>query len=99
MKVPLTEYVRKMRGGDYDEFIKKCKEVDAYVEKLEAELDRLNSGVDENEAPEGYRAELSTNGLCTGCAFDSDGICKNTSKVICVPKDRADNRSVIFVEK
>ena len=98
MKVPLTEYVRKMRGGDYDEFIKKCKEVDAYVEKLEAELDRLKSGVDENEAPEGYIA-VPTNGICDGCAFWIRDLCKNTSKVICVPKDRADNKSVIFVEK
>ena len=41
MKQPLTEYVRKMRGGDYDEFIKKCKEVDEYVNEIENLIDRI----------------------------------------------------------
>lgn len=55
--------------------------------------------VDHNDAPPGYRAVVSPQDNCDGCAFDSLVTCTrpDTWHGICC-EDRKDNTSVIFVK-
>ena len=57
-------------------------------------------GVDENEAPWGYRA-VSSSGACTGCSFDPLGMCPNNDSgpVRCNAEFRGDQQEVIFVPR
>ena len=57
-------------------------------------------GVDENEAPAGYKAVAMTAG-CTGCAFDPLGVCPNNDDgtVRCFPEFRGDQKDVVFVAR
>ena len=47
MSKPLTEYVRTHRGGCYDDFIKECERIDAYVLKLELHIREFKSKIRE----------------------------------------------------
>jgi hypothetical protein len=54
-------------------------------------------GVDENEAPDGYKAAVSTS-ACTECAFDPVGTCPNNDggPVRCNAEFRGDGQEVMF---
>jgi hypothetical protein len=54
-------------------------------------------GVDENEAPDGYKAAVSTS-ACTECAFDPVGTCPNNDggPVRCNAEFRGDGQEVVF---
>lgn len=55
-------------------------------------------GVDENEAPEGYKAVLPSGG-CTGCAFDPLDTCPGSTDSAlssCVAERRGDRQEVVF---
>lgn len=58
-------------------------------------------GVDENEAPEGYKAAVSSGG-CTGCAFDPLGTCPGSSGSTlpsCFAEQRGDQQEVVFQQR
>lgn len=54
-------------------------------------------GVDEDEAPWGYKAAVST-GACTECDFDPVGTCPNNDggPVRCTAEFRGDGQDVVF---
>jgi len=54
--------------------------------------------IDENEAPEGYKAVESKNGTCEGCDFwpNRERLCEKTPCTAGLRKDKTD---VIFVKK
>ena len=51
-------------------------------------------GVDEDEAPEGYKAVPADVG-CTGCCFDPLGDCPQ----VCLPGNRGDGQNVVFIKR
>lgn len=58
-------------------------------------------GVDENEAPEGYKAAVSSGG-CTGCAFNPLGTCPGSSGSTlpsCFAEQRGDQQEVVFQQR
>jgi len=61
----------------------------------------MNTEIDTEYAPDGYRAELASmdhkgHAFCTGCAFDNDpSPCDDRP---CWPEDRPDGTHVIFVK-
>ena len=57
-------------------------------------------GVDENEAPDGYKA-VATRGGCMGCSFDPLGKCPNEDggPFKCIPEFRGDQKDVVFVKR
>ena len=61
----------------------------------------MNTEINTEYAPEGYRAELASMGgggkaVCTGCAFNDDP--SPCDERPCTPYDRPDNTHVIFVK-
>lgn len=67
---------------------------------VEIDLDPIKY-VDEDEAPAGYKAVLSSGG-CTGCAFDPLGTCPGSSGSAlpsCFADQRGDRQEVVFVKQ
>lgn len=54
--------------------------------------------VNPNEAPEGYVAQFSGTGSCTGCYFFDDGICTKENRISCQKQLRKDECEVVFVK-
>lgn len=55
-------------------------------------------GVDEDEAPEGYKAVPADVG-CTGCCFDPEIGCPGTTYGACDAAVRGDGKEVVFVRR